>query len=289
MFTIHQSSVLPNELYGIIIDHLYDETRDLSRCCRVCKYWLSASRYHIFDTVELTEDKADRFVLVFLDSDLKNYIREVDFSWDKPDDPNTSPPYSSRLIKILPRLKELPRLQSVAHQYLNMDKFHESDQQLLFDNLSALNLPNTELLIQLSDIVHLNYVTEMISACSRLQTLSIYDVTWRDEADGPAARRRKPDLSSLRNLTLHDLEPLFILDWLIEWADLPCVNDLELSLGDINLLYVAKHLPMLSWSVQVLDLRLPFDLDDMGFLGKHILFRWLFVLFTPCPILQRKL
>src|SRR5271170_2648382 len=54
---------LPAELTDRVIDHLHSDRLTLARCSLVCKTWLPASRYHLFNTaIRLTKSNINSFV-----------------------------------------------------------------------------------------------------------------------------------------------------------------------------------------------------------------------------------
>ena len=58
---------LPLDVHLCIIDHLWDDKLTLSNCALVCHAWVHSARIHLFDTVCVTAEVLDSF-LVFLDS-----------------------------------------------------------------------------------------------------------------------------------------------------------------------------------------------------------------------------
>ncbi|KAK0475616.1 hypothetical protein EDD18DRAFT_1056690, partial [Armillaria luteobubalina] len=54
-------TMLPVELYNLIIDHLHDSKPSLLACSLVCRAWVPECRFHLFYKVILGPDTADPF------------------------------------------------------------------------------------------------------------------------------------------------------------------------------------------------------------------------------------
>lgn len=53
---------LPNELVGLIIDHLHDDKPTLKICALVCRDWIAPSRFHIFHDIHCYQNGVDTFI-----------------------------------------------------------------------------------------------------------------------------------------------------------------------------------------------------------------------------------
>ncbi|KAJ6535073.1 hypothetical protein B0H19DRAFT_964200, partial [Mycena capillaripes] len=49
---------LPRELCDLVVDYLHADRASLGSCALVCRAWVPASRFHLFEYISLTEHEA---------------------------------------------------------------------------------------------------------------------------------------------------------------------------------------------------------------------------------------
>lgn len=54
--------LLPQEIFDIIIDYAHSDVELLATCSRVCRSWVSSSRFHLFSTVEVRQNNVAGFL-----------------------------------------------------------------------------------------------------------------------------------------------------------------------------------------------------------------------------------
>ncbi|KAK0201002.1 hypothetical protein DFS33DRAFT_1094621 [Desarmillaria ectypa] len=73
------NQILPPELCDIVIDFLHADRASLMSCSLVCRSWLPASRFHLWDTLKLAPCNIDGFfILLSYSSTFLPYIQNVE-------------------------------------------------------------------------------------------------------------------------------------------------------------------------------------------------------------------
>jgi hypothetical protein len=103
---------LPPELCDMIVDHLHDNKAALANCTLVCRSWLRAARYHLFDSIyihlERDLDALEHF-LAYLRSrpSVRTYVKDICFdgfieTQDPPDTLDSA--FLSSITELLPKV-----------------------------------------------------------------------------------------------------------------------------------------------------------------------------------------
>jgi hypothetical protein len=80
------SSVFPQEVYEIVIDHLHDDKAAALACALVCRAWVSAGRFHLFRKIHFVLDhkcKLASFLELFSDPErsIATYVSRVNIRY----------------------------------------------------------------------------------------------------------------------------------------------------------------------------------------------------------------
>jgi hypothetical protein len=77
---------LPPEIIDRIIDHLHDNQADLRTCARVCRAWLTSSRFHLFYSISINSGPWRRmYRAVQRSPDIALHVRELRLFPDMPE------------------------------------------------------------------------------------------------------------------------------------------------------------------------------------------------------------
>ncbi|KIP09924.1 hypothetical protein PHLGIDRAFT_288540 [Phlebiopsis gigantea 11061_1 CR5-6] len=163
---------LPPELCDMIIDFLYDEKPVLSICTLVCRAWLRAARYHLFDSIYVhCEKNLDAFhdFLAYLQStpSVRAYIKDLclDGFTEVPEPPdNMESCYLAAIAELLPqihtmsvincqwgpqkndvlRLKQIPLRSLYINSFVADNEIHKDKFRVLrqFSHIGHLHLAN---------------------------------------------------------------------------------------------------------------------------------------------------
>ncbi|KAJ7328684.1 hypothetical protein DFH08DRAFT_1084265 [Mycena albidolilacea] len=160
-------AIIPQELYDLIVDYLHTERSALSSCALVCRAWVPASRFHLFEHVSLAKHQWNAAARLneLLASPYATFapsVRSLEFynalTLVQFRHPRTGHIHVKPLLKIVPLIVQFTQIRSLA----------------------------------LSDLPF-----EVLSAFSKVQTLRLVGIT-----AGPALLRLAAHLPSLTHLTL---------------------------------------------------------------------------------------
>lgn len=125
--TAESSPRLPAELQFMVVDHLHDDRKTLTTCALVCQAWLSATRHHLFGSINIQGDFVSRFAALVEDTpSLREHVRDLTVSGPGLVD-------GRALVRIIIPLRNLEAL-SFAHFAL----LGAYDTQLTDDLLAAI-------------------------------------------------------------------------------------------------------------------------------------------------------
>ncbi|OCH91671.1 hypothetical protein OBBRIDRAFT_512542 [Obba rivulosa] len=116
---------LPAELTDRILDFSHDDEDTLKVCSLVCRAWTPSSRFHMFSTLSIDEDRLDRLAACLLSSPhLAGYVRELVLSFRDSSGFGVFASISPGLVnlhrisitmQLRCRLRSVPTMASVTH------------------------------------------------------------------------------------------------------------------------------------------------------------------------------
>ena len=234
---------LPAELTDTIIDLLHDEEDALANCSLVCKAWLPATRYHIFENLLLDPWNTEAFI------DMKNhplatvapYIHHLTIDQIKHR-------YHQTLNNVFVRLPNFPILQRLDLKSISWGRIGDEARNTAISAFKGV----TELELSFSDFTTPDQFIELVSNLTSLRSLSVQYVSWTEDTPVTFSQQNAPP--KLHVIKLGGLGSGPILDWLA--MQKPIIDTLSICLIPEEADSVNRYLGVLGPSLLHLSVHL---------------------------------
>lgn len=212
---------LPSELTDSIIDHLRADCFSLQVCSTVCKTWLPRSRYHLFENVDVCLQHSNHIrFFELLDSPsatLVPYVRNLILRDERGD---------KWIAKALLRLRVLTAVKSLGVEQVQFDNMQTKTIPTLFASFGELE----SLRMYQVSFGSLTHMMDALSACPRLERLSLDIVEWESPPVLPGSDGQRAP-SRLRSLALGGgCDKDAVAEWLHSCRPIPSIEELHLNL-----------------------------------------------------------
>ncbi|KAJ7753636.1 hypothetical protein DFH07DRAFT_774037 [Mycena maculata] len=247
--TAMSCTTLPRELCDFVVDYLHAERAALGTCALVCRAWVPASRFHLFEHISLAANEGHAaarldallasphatFVPAVRQLDLYDALSPVQIR-----QPGTGRIEIKTLLELVPKISQLHHIHSLALS------------DLPFDILPAFSKVHTLYLVGITAGPALLRLAAYLPRLTHLTLRRVHAIPYR--ASSPPATAPPPPLENLRTVTVRGSSIAF-LGWIGILA--PCVVTLEI--GDLypsEMPYLTEYLQVLEGPLERLDLGL---------------------------------
>jgi hypothetical protein len=250
-----EATRLPTELTDTIIDFLHDDEDNLANCSLVCKAWVPATRYHIFENLLLDPWNIESFVdlINHPSNTVAPFIHQLVIDLNKS---QYHPVFNVTLIQ-LPRFGMLQRLELRRSKWYAIDRNARQAIKFAFGGITELALSHNTLWTK-------TQFFELVSGFPSLQKLSAHDFVWDfgngslwnlDQSGKHADVPPELHVVDLGNKLNGD-----ILEWLSTQKPTPIIDTLSLGYMWGSLPYINEFLKALGAQLQHLVLVSTVDL-----------------------------
>jgi hypothetical protein len=256
--TIMSPPALPQELCDFVVDHMHAERPALGACALVCRAWVPASRFHLFEHISLTRDEghaAARLndLLASPHATIAGAVRRLDLynalAPIQVRDSLTGCVHVKKLVEIVPRISQLHRIHTLTLS------------DLPFDILPAFSEVHTLFLVGITAGPGLLRLAEYLPSLTNLTFQRVHAIPYRPPASptGPSP----PRMEKLRCVTVRGSSIAF-LGWMAVLA--PHTSTLDLGeLHPSEVPYLTRYLQALGRSLESLELGLSAGTDVREF------------------------
>ncbi|KAF7358489.1 hypothetical protein MVEN_00899400 [Mycena venus] len=242
-------AILPRELCDLVVDYLHAERVALGSCALVCRAWVPASRFHLFEHISLSDNEG--YVAARLDELLASphatfapAVRSLKFynalSPVQMRNPRTGHVQVKTLLQTVPRIVQLTQIRSLVLS------------DLPFDILSAFSKVQTLCLVGITAGSALLRLAPHLPSLTHLTLKRVHAIPYR--APSPGSTSDTAQITALRRLTVRGSSIAF-LGWLGILAPYTTVLDL----GDFcpsEVPYLVSFLSSLKTPLESLELEL---------------------------------
>jgi hypothetical protein len=247
---------LPAELTDVVIDFLHDDEDGLANCSLVCKAWLPATRYHIFENLVLDPWSIESFVDLITQplATVAPVIHQLAIDMNR----TRFHTIFNLILTRLPRFHMLRRLELRRVRWYALN-----DQAIKAINFAFGGI--AELSISHNTFWDPKEVVGLVSGFTSLQKLSFRDLDWKAWHDASPnfdqwCEHVPPELHVV---DLGDILIEVILKWLLTQKPTPIVDTLSLSCYRACPQNADGYLQALGPQLQHLVLRSEDDIGNM--------------------------
>ncbi|KAJ7127939.1 hypothetical protein C8R44DRAFT_779047 [Mycena epipterygia] len=254
-------AALPRELCDLVVDYLHAERVTLGSCALVCRAWVPASRFHLFERISLSQKDGHAaarlndllaspratFAGAVRRLDLYNALALVQIR-------QHGRVYLKTLLEIVPRISQLHHIQFLALS------------DLPFDVFPAFPKVHTLYLVGITAGPALLRLADHLPSLTRLTLKRVHAIPYRVHASPKSSPT--PQIEQLRSLTVRG-SSLAFLGWMAILG--PCTSALDL--GDFcpsELPYLTEYLQTLGRSLESLRLGLTPGTDVREFAWEEL-------------------
>ena len=212
---------LPNELIGLIVDELRDDTSALRACSTVSSLFYHSCKRHLYRSVNLnTPDKVDGFILASEDADLRilRHTRTLSLgvagmaSWR----------YADKLVVALGVFAKKASIECLSLKEMKFTLVSRSNVAGLIETTGALS--RTVSTLKLSDclFVRREDIESLIRSFPSCKSLRLRRCSWQSTQLAPmfsslpthTVSLGELEITTRRTLSMYDLSAIVEQDWL---------------------------------------------------------------------------
>ncbi|KAJ7668781.1 hypothetical protein DFH06DRAFT_207625 [Mycena polygramma] len=251
MSTSRAGHALPRELCDLVVDYLHAERAALGVCALVCRAWVPASRFHLFEHIALTEHTAYAAaclneILASPHATLAPAVRSLHlFGALAPvriAHPRTGRVQLKTLLEIVPRIRQFTHVRTLALSDLPFDLFSAFPR---IRSLSLAGITAGPALLRLA---------RCLPSLTHLTLKRVHAIPYRVSSPQTVSPLYTREIKTLRHITIRGSSPAF-LGWLAVLA--PYTR--TLALGDLcpsEMPYLTAFLSELQGPLDSLELGL---------------------------------
>ncbi|KAK7692330.1 hypothetical protein QCA50_003955 [Cerrena zonata] len=206
--------ILPPEIMDEIIGYCVDDIHSLRSCSIVCKAWLPASRYNLFQnhamrlTRRISEEILESFECAA--PSLTGYVRCIHAS--------------CQIFLQLSQLTVFPSLEALHLRNLDSSTYTPliSCLDSIYPRLKRIQIKGISYNMNWGGMHGFDAVSLLVSSMKNLRELS-FEATWNCALSYGSSPIPGPPPSTLTSLELYDLDPHYISQWLLHHR----VNSIE--------------------------------------------------------------
>ncbi|KAJ7482545.1 hypothetical protein FB451DRAFT_1364566 [Mycena latifolia] len=242
-------SQLPRELCDFIVDYLHENPPSLGSCALVCRAWVPASRFHLFERISLSD--SDGYAAARLNDLLASphatfafAVRRLDFhnalAPVQIREPRTGRVHVKSLLEIVPRISQLRQIHTLSLS------------DLPFEILRSFAKVHMLHLVGITAGPALLRLAKYLPSLTHLTFKRVHAIPHRTSTSESGASAST--LANLRHITVRGSSIAF-LGWVAALA--PCITALDLrDFCPSEVPYLTEYLEALEGSLESLELGL---------------------------------
>jgi hypothetical protein len=212
---------LPNEMIGMIVDELRNDTQTLRACSTVSSLFYHFCKRHLYRCINLdTPDKVDGFVLASKDADLRvlRYTHTLSLGVAG----MTSWRYADKLVVVLGIFAEKASIKSLSLKEMKFTLVSRSNLASLIETTGALSRTVSNL--KLSDCLFIRRedIESLIRSFPLCKSLRLRRCSWQSTELAPmfsslpihTVSLDELEITTRRTLSMYDLSAIVEEDWL---------------------------------------------------------------------------
>ena len=212
---------LPNEIIGMIVDELRDDTRALSACSTVSSLFYHFCKRHLYRSINLdTPDKVDGFVLASEDADpqVLRYTHTLSLgvagmaSWR----------YADKLVAVLEIFAKKASIKCLSLKEMKFTLVSGSKVASLIETTEALSRTISKLKLSDCLFIRRDDVESLIRSFPLCKSLRLRRCSWQSTQLAPmfsslpthTVSLNELEITTRRTLSMYDLSAIVERDWL---------------------------------------------------------------------------